>query len=657
MKKIFFITIIAFTFIITKVNAQDLANYNLYMQNYYLYNPAYTYNTSCYNVYLNTHQQWVGFTGAPTSYNFGAYGPVFKNSGLGITLDRKQSGILTNTSAFLNYSYRAYFADDHFLALGVSLGMINDKVDQSVVTQQYINDPELTSNTFNSYNVTGNFGLGYQFKNFEAQIVLPQMFQRKDMNFYTLGILAYNYQINDQIKIKPSVLARGVNISPYQVEGSILVDYNDFVWGQLGYRSNNSSIFSVGFKFSGITIGYAYQADYSLIGKSSKGTHEIQLIYNFGSHICDRKPSKIPATGIVKDAYSKKAIQNADVIIYNDRGEEIFRTKTDENGFYKTCELKFEQTHKIQVIKDDYSEKSEMLTIQNDEMSKTMNIELTPEKVFVDGSIVPPFAEIVVTDNNGNIVYSGTADENGNYRFEAEYGQTYTVKATAEGYEAKTEKYEVKPGSNNNKIEMELIEYKNLTAVLKNKDNNEAISAKVTLKDENGKLIESKQVNGEYKISLLPGVYSIEFSDEKILPLKEEIEIKQDTDKEYTITFKLKPLSENKTFSLGSVNFETGKSIIKEESYHILDELVEIMEKSPELKIQIEGHTDNVGSATNNQILSQNRAQACMDYAVDKGISADRLKAVGYGEAKPIVPNDTPENRAKNRRTEFKIID
>jgi outer membrane protein OmpA-like peptidoglycan-associated protein len=83
---------------------------------------------------------------------------------------------------------------------------------------------------------------------------------------------------------------------------------------------------------------------------------------------------------------------------------------------------------------------------------------------------------------------------------------------------------------------------------------------------------------------------------------------------------------------------------------------VNILNKNPEIKIEINGHTDDVGTDVSNQVLSQDRAQSVVTYLQSKGISAGRLSAKGYGESKPDVPNNSDENRAFNRRVEFKIL-
>lgn len=103
-----------------------------------------------------------------------------------------------------------------------------------------------------------------------------------------------------------------------------------------------------------------------------------------------------------------------------------------------------------------------------------------------------------------------------------------------------------------------------------------------------------------------------------------------------------------------AVYFDTGSDKIKAESLPKLDELVVIVKRYPGLKITVEGHTDNVGSAASNLKLSQDRVNSVKNYLISKGIEANRITATGYGETKPIATNDTPEGRAQNRRVEIK---
>ena len=107
---------------------------------------------------------------------------------------------------------------------------------------------------------------------------------------------------------------------------------------------------------------------------------------------------------------------------------------------------------------------------------------------------------------------------------------------------------------------------------------------------------------------------------------------------------------------LRNIFFEFGSAILKPESYAELERLANLLHNAPDLRIQINGHTDNVGDSAANLRLSEARALAVKDFLIGKGIAADRLRHKGYGMQRPIADNDTPEGRARNRRTEFEMI-
>ena len=109
---------------------------------------------------------------------------------------------------------------------------------------------------------------------------------------------------------------------------------------------------------------------------------------------------------------------------------------------------------------------------------------------------------------------------------------------------------------------------------------------------------------------------------------------------------------------LEKVQFETGKAVIKPESFGLLNEVAAVVITNPDLgRVEVAGHTDNRGSDSYNQKLSEKRAEAVRTYLIEQGIAAERLLAVGYGETRPIDTNRTPEGREINRRVEFNLID
>ncbi|MCX6185553.1 MAG: OmpA family protein [Bacteroidetes bacterium] len=99
--------------------------------------------------------------------------------------------------------------------------------------------------------------------------------------------------------------------------------------------------------------------------------------------------------------------------------------------------------------------------------------------------------------------------------------------------------------------------------------------------------------------------------------------------------------------------FEPSKANIKSESYDDLDKLANILNENKAARLTIEGHTDNLGDTEKNLLLSQQRADAVLNYLIEKGIDKTKVFAVGYGDTKPISPNTTPKGRAKNRRVDL----
>jgi OOP family OmpA-OmpF porin len=107
----------------------------------------------------------------------------------------------------------------------------------------------------------------------------------------------------------------------------------------------------------------------------------------------------------------------------------------------------------------------------------------------------------------------------------------------------------------------------------------------------------------------------------------------------------------NKTGSIAlQINFETGKSAIKPESQTIVDQIAAMLLSEPALKVSIEGHTDNTGTALANKTLSENRAKSVVQALIAKGIDKARLSSKGWGQEKPVADNSTEEGKAKNRR-------
>ena len=119
----------------------------------------------------------------------------------------------------------------------------------------------------------------------------------------------------------------------------------------------------------------------------------------------------------------------------------------------------------------------------------------------------------------------------------------------------------------------------------------------------------------------------------------------------------LQKIGLDKTVVLKNVFFDTDKFDLQPKSKVELDKLVNFLTKNATVKIELGGHTDNVGTSKANLLLSNNRAKSVYDYLIEKGIEAIRLSTQGYGDTKPIADNSTEVGKSENRRTEFIVVE
>jgi outer membrane protein OmpA-like peptidoglycan-associated protein len=132
----------------------------------------------------------------------------------------------------------------------------------------------------------------------------------------------------------------------------------------------------------------------------------------------------------------------------------------------------------------------------------------------------------------------------------------------------------------------------------------------------------------------------------------------EDTTLEGVVTSEMefKEMEVGGTYKLNDILFETNSAALTKESKVVIADFAGFLKENPKVAVAIHGHTDNIGDATSNRSLSYNRAKAVFDHLVSLGIQASRLSYNGYGQEKPVASNETPEGRAKNRRTEFVIV-
>jgi outer membrane protein OmpA-like peptidoglycan-associated protein len=165
--------------------------------------------------------------------------------------------------------------------------------------------------------------------------------------------------------------------------------------------------------------------------------------------------------------------------------------------------------------------------------------------------------------------------------------------------------------------------------------------------------VASDLATGIYKNTLPPGTYTVEAVADGYI--SQALPVVIEKDKTTIQNFEL--LKKGGKITLRGINFDTGKATIKPESFPILDQAVELLNKNPKVRVEIQGHTDSVGSDSYNLRLSDARAASVYQYLVSHGIDPTRLSSKGYGETMPIAPNTTTDGRAQNRRIDFQILE
>lgn len=164
--------------------------------------------------------------------------------------------------------------------------------------------------------------------------------------------------------------------------------------------------------------------------------------------------------------------------------------------------------------------------------------------------------------------------------------------------------------------------------------------------------------SGVYRISLeAPKRYGVEIVARDYMFFLDAVDMtKASPDEPFVKDFFIEKIEVGTKVVLQNIYFETAKAVLTAASYPTLNQVVDFMKSNESLKMEISGHTDNVGSLAVNTKLSANRAKAVVDYLVANGIDRTRLEAKGYGFSQPVAPNNTRAGREKNRRVEFKVI-
>lgn len=345
---------------------------------------------------------------------------------------------------------------------------------------------------------------------------------------------------------------------------------------------------------------------------------------------------KTAITGVLQ--YGKLTADNTKIDLLDENDQVIQSTTTDENGNFKFDKLSMDENYLIKIDESDESKlnqaklyltnsKGEKVILANkldkgkftfkalpytyyDELELLEEVDESLLTINIYGQVYKKLPgdysegmEILILDEEGNVIGKARTDKDGKFIFDKLAPDEVYLFMLEEGND----------------------------------------SFNVILLDENGKVIDAaKKSDGKFKYLRLT-------SDKTIITLINEID-------------EVIKIAENENFIISKILYDYDSYEINEPSKKELDKLITILKKNKDIGVELSSHTDDIGSASFNLSLSQKRADAAVEYILSKGIEKKRIIAKGYGKAHPIAPNklpngdDNPEGRAKNRRTEFKVI-
>ncbi|MDR1583497.1 MAG: OmpA family protein [Prevotellaceae bacterium] len=387
----------------------------------------------------------------------------------------------------------------------------------------------------------------------------------------------------------------------------------------------------------------------------------------------DQSPAKtFVLTGTITDLYSKQPIEAKifiqDAITSVIKGE----FQTNDEGQYSVI-LTQGTFYKIDFSKENYShtfyykdlgfigkETAEKFDVT---LYDNVNLELN---IYDNELFYPLSPTVIISDSLANRPIAQQSIVNvskGKYNCNLNIGKNYKIKIESESFEPYETSFDLRTDVVYSNFEKSLelkASRKLLTLNVKDSKGTGITPVNVEVKnlyrDENASSLLSYDDNGNPVLSLRTNnTYELDVTKKGYTYFNTTLDVKTTNRETKDIVLDLLTVETKMIFN--NITFETNSAEVNTESYAELNRLLSFMERNPELKIEIAAHTDDIGSNEYNFRLSDKRAESVVKFLISNNISKSRVRSKGYGELQPLVPNDSDENRAKNRRVEIKIIE
>ena len=398
---------------------------------------------------------------------------------------------------------------------------------------------------------------------------------------------------------------------------------------------------------------------------------------NAGNKTAKLKIKKVPTEEIIfesVDALSKKAIVAEYKIT---TGGEMINGAVTAGGTKLKATLSQDKSYELEIIANGYKKYKDVINLSKS-TNGTIQIELKKDSYSfsfkpVDSKNKQPVPNVKVKllDSDKQSITTKFEIASQDFQVNLSPEKTYSIEVEASGYELFGEQINVVSLATNAEFKRDLVMTKKEVEkkpepvkvepiiVEKKPEPVKDIPKVVEKKPEPTKKIEvvvtdNKPVEKKPEPILEPKPVKVPEKKEPVKMYDDKATIITEEDFNVKIDV-FESLAIGKRFRLSNLYFDQSSTKIKDQSFGQLDKLVKTMKLNPKMKIEIIGYTDNNGDPRRNEDLSYFRANVVSNYLFNKGVAANRIKVIGMGQEEPIAPNDTEENRIKNRRVEFVI--
>ncbi len=274
--------------------AQQIPQYSQYMMNSYVLNPAITGMNDFWEVKSNNRLNWVGITDAPRTFVMSAHGPFRKqNMGMGVSIFSDVTGPTSRTGMHLSYAYHLKLSESLRLGMGLSMGLLQFRIDGTKVDLYQQNDPAFPQAMMSAYTADATFGLNLYHRNFQVGFSAPQLIGNRlefdnaegdgsaalARHYMLMG--AYTFRAGD-FGFMPNLLIKYVHPVPPQFDAGLRIDFRDQFWVGAVYRHDDAVSFLAGLLYRDfLMFGYSYDMSTSNLRNYSDGSHEVMLGIRF----------------------------------------------------------------------------------------------------------------------------------------------------------------------------------------------------------------------------------------------------------------------------------------------------------------------------------------------------------------------------------------